>query len=290
MATSRIVLTADDYAMTGGVTAGILELAERGRIAATSAFVTTPHWTQDAPRLAAVRDRVAAGLHLNLTLGAPVGPMPKLAPGGRLPSIGDLTAEALKGRIDTDEIAAETTRQLERFEAAMGFAPDHVDGHQHAHALPGVRDGVIAALAARRYARPPLVRDPTDSLRSIFARGGRAIPKAMALSWLSRGFGTLLRAAGFPTNDSFAGVTDFDPASAVRDFAAAGTLGGPLHLVMCHPGHVDAELRGLDPVTTRRAAELEALAADPYAGRLWRPSRSVDGPPVDWAAEREAVR
>jgi hypothetical protein len=46
---------------------------------------------------------------------------------------------------------------------------------------------------------------------------------------------------------------------------------GPAHLVMCHPGHVDAELAALDPVVGRREDELRALRRSTLLeGRLVR--------------------
>ena len=102
-----IMLCADDYAMTEGVTRSILELASAARLSATSAMTTSRHWPDAAEKLARARDRVSTGLHVNLTLGPPLGPLPRLAPGGKLPTIGDITAQAIGGKLDTTELRAE---------------------------------------------------------------------------------------------------------------------------------------------------------------------------------------
>ena len=71
------------------------------------------------------------------------------------------------------------------------------------------------------------------------------------------------------TNPAFAGVYDLDPAT---DFAALfprfleGMPDGGL--VMCHPGHVDAELRRLDPLTDLRKIEYEYFASDVFLRAL----------------------
>jgi predicted glycoside hydrolase/deacetylase ChbG (UPF0249 family) len=70
-----LILCADDYALTEGVSRAIGELAAARRLSATSAMVTTPHWPAMAPRLAVHRGHLAVGVHLNLTLGAPAGAM-----------------------------------------------------------------------------------------------------------------------------------------------------------------------------------------------------------------------
>lgn len=283
-----VLLIADDYAMTAGISEAILVLASAGRLSGTSAMTNTRHWPAMAAKLAAARGNIATGVHLNLTLGRPLGSMPRFAPDGVLPSIGDVTARAVTGRLDRSEIEAEFGRQLDAFTNAIGAPPDHVDGHQHVHALPVVRDALISALSARfgtgtvRHERP-LVRDPADSIARIAARG-RSRAKAMSLAALAAGFGNAVRAAGFPVNDGFGGVTSFDAAETGADFAAAVTTTGPRHLVMCHPGFVDQELLELDPVTDRRKSEYDALMGGAFPSLIWRPDRAVEGSAIDWDA------
>ncbi len=64
--TSRpIIISADDYAMDAGVDAGILDLARKGIVTATSAMVLSPSWPEAALR---IKDApVDCGLHLDLT-------------------------------------------------------------------------------------------------------------------------------------------------------------------------------------------------------------------------------
>jgi hypothetical protein len=284
-----IILNADDYAIADGVSRGIEELAAVRRLSATSALVTTAAWARHAASIAGLAEHIAVGLHLNLTLGDPLGPMPTLAPGGRLPTIGALAARALSGRIPVEEVAAETERQIERFMADAGRPPDHVDGHQHAHALPGVRDGVLAALRRRLTGRDVLVRDPADRAVRVQARGA-AVAKSLSIGLLAAGFGRAVCAAGFRLNDGFAGASSFDRRS---DFAGEMerflSHPGRCHLVMCHPGHADAELAWLDPVTGRREDELAALKALPaLEERIWHPRRGRDGLIRNWPGE-EAV-
>lgn len=290
-----IVLVADDFAMSGGITAGIESLAGRRRISATSAIVTLPRWREDGARLARLRDHVAVGLHLNLTLGRPLGAMPLLAPDGLLPDIREITRRALVGQISRAEIAAEVARQLDAFEHRVGFLPDHIDGHQHVHAFPMIRDGVIAALQNRFALEEfrPLVRVPADRISAILRRR-RSVLKAGGLSLLSAGFARKLLRAGFPFNQSFAGVSAFSSrfeAVAAELRVARRAVSGGLHLVMCHPGVATRELDGIDEISQRRSAELSMLGRDNrITPRLWLPVRAAGGPPIDWRQEQERLR
>jgi chitin disaccharide deacetylase len=279
-----IILCADDYAMTEGISRAIGELAAARRLSATSVLVTGRQWPLAAPRLAVHRGRMSVGLHLNLTLGAPLGPMPKLGKTGCFPSLRGVILRALAGLLDSKEIEAEINRQLDRFEGGLRFPPDHIDGHQHVHVLPGIRGALLHVVSQRYPGRAPLIRDPSDRIGAIMARRA-AIPKAMVACALATGFGNAARNHGLRTNDSFAGFSDFDANTPfTSELERALMLPAQRHIIMCHPGHADAELANLDSLIERREAEYAALMGDlNIADRIWRPSRSADGAALDWS-------
>jgi chitin disaccharide deacetylase len=279
-----IILCADDYALTEGVSRAVGELAAARRLSATSAIVTTRCWPAMAQRLTVHRGRIAVGLHLNLTLGAPLGAMPHFAPSGMFTKRNAVFARALLGLLRLTEICAEVERQLDAFEKHLGFPPDHIDGHEHVHVLPGIRQSLLDVVS-RRYPGPkPLLRDPSDRWSAIAARGG-ARSKATAVATLAIGFGADAQRRGLPTNAGFSGFSRFDSNEPYGDeLERALRQPGARHVIMCHPGHPDAELAALDPVVERRRMEYEALMRNAsLVERVWRPARSVDGPPVDWS-------
>lgn len=263
----RFTLCADDYALSPAVSRGICEAIAAGRLTATSAMTNQPDWPRAACDLAPLAG-ADIGLHLNLTLGAPLGPMPELAPEGALPPIRRLVGLARGGKLPEKEIRAETDRQIDAFEALAGRPPDFVDGHQHVHVLPGLRDWLLDALGRRGLAGGVWLRDCADRPGRILARGG-PLAKAFAIAWLGRGFARAAARRGFRVNDGFAGFSRFDPAA---DYGAAFTgfltRPGPRHLVMCHPGHVDEALVALDPVTQTRENELRFLLSPDFATML----------------------
>jgi predicted glycoside hydrolase/deacetylase ChbG (UPF0249 family) len=256
------ILCADDFAMTVGVSRAILELLEAGRISATSAMTSRPHWREQARALKAFSGRADLGLHLNLTCMEPAGPMPLLAPSGLLPELGEVARKALSPAVQA-EIRAEIARQLDAFEQGMGHAPDFIDGHQHIHALPGVRGAVIAEIAERYPRGSVWLRDPGDRTASIMARG-LAVTKALTVKALAQGLARQAHHAGIPTNQGFSGFSRFDAsASYAEELAASLRRPGKRHLVMCHPGHVDEELPRIDSVVATRPLEFTALMGSP---------------------------
>ncbi len=248
-------LCADDFAISEAVSRAILDLVDAGRLTAVSAMVSTPLWAETAAELAARRGRVAIGLHLDLTH--------RPSSGRRDPR--RLIVAALSGRLDVDALSAEFERQFDRFEAALGHTPDHVDGHHHVHALPRVRDALFDVLARRYAGSPaevrPLARDPGDSVFRILRRGG-ARAKALAVASLCAGFGARAAASGIATNVGFAGFSRFAGLGRCDgEFDQFLRAAGPRHLVMCHPGLADRTASKTDPIAAARSDEYARLMA-----------------------------
>lgn len=260
-----LVVCADDYALTPGVSRAIRELIAAGRISATSAMTVCPWWTEEAAALSEVAGAADIGLHLTLTDQTPLGAMPTLAPAGRLPAVDRLVRASLLGRLPAVEIEAEIERQLVAFVEAWKRPPAHVDGHHHVHQLPGVRGALFRVLERLKFARLPYLRSCHETPARIFARG--VVPsKALIISTLGLNFARSAQRRGFVLNDGFSGAYDLGAAGQpigalfarfVRDL-------GPHPLAMCHPGYSDAALADLDPMTGQRDVERAFLAGDEW--------------------------
>ena len=212
----RIWLCADDYGISRSVNAAIRELILRERINATSVMTAAPHVGADEAdaldELNSGKTRAALGLHVTLT-----GPFKPLSEGfkplshGHFLPLAKMMRAALTRRLDPARLTIEIATQVEAFVMAFGRPPDFIDGHQHVHLFPQVRDAVlkVAALAApdawiRQCGRP----------RSA---GRHTSRKELVLDVLSLGFRRKARQLGVATNPAFAGAYDFDDAP---DFAA----------------------------------------------------------------------
>jgi predicted glycoside hydrolase/deacetylase ChbG (UPF0249 family) len=266
-----IWLCADDYGISPAVSKAIRDLVERGRLNATSVMVAAPSLDRteaDALKtLNAGGQRVAIGLHVTLTgKFRPMSTDYRPTRGGVFLEIPETMARAQLRLLDRNRLAAEIAAQLKAFIGQFGQTPDFVDGHQHAHLLPQVREallGVVKDLAPQAWVRQ-CGSVPTRS-RPI------GDYKTRILDGLSGKFRALAAARGIRTNPAFAGAYDF----ASEQNADFGRLfPGFLQdlpaqsVVMCHPGFVDAELQRLDPLTTQREREFAYLAGDAFPGVL----------------------
>lgn len=263
-----IAICADDYGLSYAVSAGILQALGAGRLTAVSCMTNMPRWPAMGRELARHAVDADVGLHFNLTLGRPLGPMPKFAPNGEFPSVSAVIRQALAHKLPLEEIRAEIDRQFDRFEAVMERRPDFLDGHQHIHALPGLRGALLDAMEERGLTHKAWLRDAGDGLHRIFFRGAYA-RKALAVRTLAAGFKSEAKRRGFLLNDGFSGFSSFEPGrDYARQFETYLRAPGKRHLIMCHPGHVDDELRALDPVTITREQELAFLLSPRFEQML----------------------
>jgi predicted glycoside hydrolase/deacetylase ChbG (UPF0249 family) len=151
----KLIISADDYGMSPSIDAGILDLIQKNRLTATSCLVRSPRWAEAAKKITpAICAKADIGLHLDFTEYEQTlnDTLPALIIGAHL------------RMLSKKQLRTAVNQQLDLFESVLGFAPHYVDGHQHVHQLPQIRDILIEELCFRygrkmpwlRVARPPL--------------------------------------------------------------------------------------------------------------------------------------
>ena len=170
--TRLLIVNADDYGLTEGISRGILHAHREGIVTSTSAIALGPAYPKVAKWLAN-EDRLGIGVHL-----AAVGEDPPLLSAREIPSLvckrgqlcetyGEFLKRALSGRINAEELRLEFTAQLEAVQD-LGVPITHLDAHQHLQLWPSVCSVVIDL--ATRYGIPA-VRVPRFRARNPVALG-----------------------------------------------------------------------------------------------------------------------
>ena len=258
-----IWLCADDYGMTPAVDTAIRDLIGRGRINATSVMVASQNFSQNQAVALAVAAAARAAIGLHVTLTAPFRPLSSgfapLRDGAFLP-LSAMAGRALIRSLTPTLLDVEIAAQFSAFRTAFGRAPDFVDGHQHIHVFPQIREAILRSI--RQYAPQAWLR---QCGRPAAARKSLADPKGLILDALSAKLRRLAAQHGVCTNPAFAGTYAFraeaDYAKLFPGFLDALPDGS---VVMCHPGKVDAELRRLDPLTDLREREYAYFLDDAF--------------------------
>ncbi len=265
----HIALCADDFGLSPGISDAIATLAHAQRLSGVSCITNSRHWAPGAALLRGLPASVSVGLHFNLTEGRPLSAaLARHWP--ELPALPRLILAAHARRLPLAALADEWHAQLDAFQQCHGRPPDLVDGHQHVHHLPGVRELVTRAVAA--WPVPPAVRNtgrvtgPGFWLKRqlIEATGGRQLQRNLVQH-------------GLRHNTQLLGVYDFRSlryAELMRSWLReAPTHGG---LVFCHPGPADVQAGQAgqvmqdthDAIGTARAREFAYLLSTAFTDDL----------------------
>jgi chitin disaccharide deacetylase len=134
----RLIVNADDWGLTRGVSEGILAAHRHGIVTSTTVLATA-----DLDRNLIVRlldSGLGAGLHVNLTLGRPLTRGASLVDGeGRF--IRD--ARHAAARVTAADARREIQAQVDKFQKLFRRAPTHLDTHHHVGLHPPVREVVL---------------------------------------------------------------------------------------------------------------------------------------------------
>jgi len=227
---THFIVNADDFNLTAGVTRGILYGHQHGIITSTTVMVNLPGLATSRD-LARQAPGLGLGLHINLTLGAPV-----LA-AGAVPSLVDAGGRFVRDRERVGEVGVpseirdEAAAQASRFEETFGRRPTHIDTHYHMHRLPRVLAAVL-------------------DVAFDLALPVRAVTPDMAVHIRRRGLPAPDRMVGDVGSDAY-----WTPENLIEFIKTAE--GGVTEL-MCHPGYADETL-SVSTYREQREGELRAL-------------------------------
>lgn len=135
-----LIVNADDYGYSEGISRGILEAVEEGVVTATGILANSPHFDEHVGRLRAIGG-VDAGVHLNLTFGRPLtkrfARLLERRGGEFSRSKGGVALSVLSGRIDADAVEEEWDAQIRRcLDARLRIW--FLNSHEHLHMLPAL--------------------------------------------------------------------------------------------------------------------------------------------------------
>jgi predicted glycoside hydrolase/deacetylase ChbG (UPF0249 family) len=252
-----IVLCADDYALNEAVSQGIVALARRQRLSATSVMTLSPLWAQHAPVLRELRGAIDVGLHLDWTSA-----FAQQAGWGQ--ALGAVMWRSFIRGLDANRAREAIERQCDAFETAWQAPPDHVDGHQHIQQFDGLRE-VLCEVLVRRYGQNP--QKPWLRISQTHQAGF----KGALISWMgANALNDWAFAHNWPFVSPLLGVYGFDGTSddyaqRMQAWLAQASQLETTALVMCHPAlHGEAG----DAIGHARANEFAYLASDAFAADL----------------------
>lgn len=262
----KLIINADDYGHTPGVSEGIRRAHLQGIVTSTTAMMNRPASLVELPKALSLCPNLGLGVHLTLTTGQP------LLPASQIPSLVDENGNFFNretfiehlSHINPDEAMAEWSAQVERFIQTTERSPDHLDSHHHSSYFTPALFERMLTLAAKLGCpiRKPFGEDSASA--ADYLPAGQPEKDFVAVQKLL---------ARFKPTTTHAFCKDFYDESAtlprlielIKQIAAAPSLS--TWELMCHPAVVDDELRLISYYNSQRGKELQVLC-DTHARAL----------------------
>jgi predicted glycoside hydrolase/deacetylase ChbG (UPF0249 family) len=230
----RLIVNADDFGYTPGVTRGIVRAHREGIVTATTLMANAAD-TRGAARAARETKTLDVGVHLVFTYGRPIADpaaLRSLVTGDG--TFGRVTDLLRSGTPRTEEALIEARAQYQHVRALLGSEPTHLDTHHWVHDLPALEDAVLA-LAKETGAA---VRTHDGRQRARFRDAGVRTPDRFVREY---------QHTGRISRDSLLALLE----TLAQD---AGTIE-----LMCHPAEPDDLLLKGSSYAAERGVELDAL-------------------------------
>ncbi len=276
----KLLINADDAGMDPARNQGIFESMEHGVLRNMSVIVAQAGWEDIAQRVKGQwgqgqggKGQMGVGLHFNLTAGKPLvkGHKTLVRGDGSFLDKTEIYRRAILGQIDTREAAKELTAQLKMFKE-IGIKSSHLDGHNHVHILPGVREAVAQVMPKGLWVRIPWERNEPA-----------VAPQSENTSALSHDVFRFIRGINYCATEAlklwrghFRYVDDFSGTKATWDVTlsnfkkAVKQLKGQVCELMCHPGGEPDRFSGPFSKLKERQLEHDVLVSNEFKKFLMR--------------------
>ncbi|HIP97625.1 MAG TPA: carbohydrate deacetylase [Anaerolineae bacterium] len=255
----QLIVNADDYGRTPGVTRGILRAHQRGIVTSTTVMMNMPY-ASESLRLAEEYPRLRVGVHLVFTSHYPILPpeeIPSLVHGnGTFYRPEELMERVIE--VDLGQLRAELRAQVELF-LSTKRRPTHLDCHHGVYLYPPLF--AVHVELAKEFGLP--MRVPLSPPETF---AGREIPtiapdlppdklfRFLAEDW------RLVQEAGVSHPDHFVGrFFGAEALTVERLLRILEELPPGITEMMTHPGLADEQLLRESSYAVERERELELL-------------------------------
>lgn len=242
----KVIINVDDLGFSPAVNRAVLHLAEKKIIHASSFMSLGKIERDEVQALKALN--IDIGLHFDLT---------GLAQQGNLKQI---LLKAYFRQFSPQQLRALIQVQLDQFEEKIGAIPDFIDGHQHVHQFPQIRQLLLQCIQ-QRYQKKIAIRNTQTyqhelKAKMIYALGGLALKQQLIQQ-------------RWPHNAAFAGIYAFHTdRDALQQLWHTWLAQAPNNtVIMCHPAQPDTAWT--DDIYAARQMEYQWLLSDEFI-TLWQ--------------------
>ncbi len=240
----HVIINADDFGLTKRINEAVIKAHEKG-VLTSATIMSNGLAVSNAIELAKNYPHLGVGIHLNLTVLAPV--LPKEQVPSLVNSHGLFYKTFWKLPFKkTKEVKKEWRAQIEKV-MDMGLIPTHLDSHHHIHAYPPFTQVIVEL--AHEY-KIPSVR--LISPKSIELMGVNGIEKTLVSRSWKKGKGKI------KTPDTVIGIENYSMEQLDKTMGRLND--DTINEFYLHPGFIDDyQLEGLSSLKGQRQLDYDLL-------------------------------
>lgn len=227
----RLILNGDDFGISRGVNAAMIDCYQKGVMNSCSMMTNMPA-AKEAAQLMLENPNLSVGIHFNLTVGYPLTKNLKTL----VKADGSFNKAMLKDsrHVDPEEIYTELQAQMDRFVLLTGKHPDHINSHHGIEMIQGAEK--IICEFSRRYDIP---------VRRFFTLPEGNHPdihfEIPLLKFVSKDI--------------------HEPGDLIHLYSQEELNSSAIYEYALHPGYVDYEILQMSSLTTGRAYDAHVFLA-----------------------------
>jgi predicted glycoside hydrolase/deacetylase ChbG (UPF0249 family) len=264
---TRLIVNADDFGMSRGITDGVLLAHRYGFLTSASLMVNMPD-SNNAVAQAGHAPRLGVGIHLNICQGRPVLP-PSLVPtlvngAGEFYPVSVMIRRLWRWQVSPRELEEEFRAQI-RWMKNRGVHPTHADSHHHLHLYPAailpfaraLQAEQVRCVRASRCSQWPKSKSPGGPHEGSLAR------RLLVQAYRTGAHATSLRRFLSPQSRISFQSRDRHNLTVLgeRWLAAFANLPPGIFELACHPGFFEKGFSECDPIHLQREEELHWLTS-----------------------------
>ena len=273
MIKKKIVICADDYGFSKQNSAAIRDLIAKKKINATSCMTDSKFWAQESISLKKEieknknKSNCLVGLHFSLTEKVSSDLFIKSFFHSSNVSLLELLIRTKLRLVSFDKIYAILDHQYKNFTSVFDRPPCFIDGHQHVHQFPVIRDALI------KYYNNHNLKKSKCYIRTTYPLlGSKDFFKQIIIAFSgAKRFKKLIQKNNILSNKGFSGLYKVKNGSykyvrnCYKNFFNTVEQGS---LIMCHPGKKVIKENIVDDIANRRVLEYKYFMSKDFDSDL----------------------
>lgn len=254
----RVIINADDLGLHACVDNAILDLSQKNVISSAS-LMSYGNPSAEVIRQI-MKENIAIGLHFDLT--SSLMKQERIQRQAHYQNIKQVIQKSWLRQLPASLMIEEFRHQLERFVDIVGDLPVFIDGHEHVHQYPVIRESIWQVLVEKNIDKKIYLRSTRPTTLSL---GRKALLIYMLGGWYTTRY---CNENNLLTNNGFAGSYDFNPNTSLLYLWKKWLKSMPENggLIMCHPAQEDSNWS--DNIAQARMQEYKFLSSETFQDLL----------------------